>query len=303
MSYLEYEPKDNIIHRMNPLTKLLFMGVVFIGAALLKDIFSLIILVTFCLVWWYLGEIPFSKLKPLVMAIMALVLVFIVVQGFVYFRNQTPMFWIDIPQIGFSAGFYLEGFIYGIVMGLKIIAIVSSVPVLTLTTPTAKLVVALSKIRIPYSLIFVLATAMRFTPLILATYSEIIDAQKIRGHDIDKMNLLTKLRKAFIPVVTPMFISLLRRADELQISIEARAFGAVKNRTYVEEIRFRVSDIIAIIILLLLGFGTLYGLIMWGTMIPQTNPIPPWLPLPDWLPLREWVEWFVYPLPDWAKPP
>ncbi|MGQ4913502.1 MAG: energy-coupling factor transporter transmembrane component T family protein [Candidatus Asgardarchaeia archaeon] len=297
MSYLEYELKDNIIHRMNPLTKLLYLLVIFIGSALLRDIFSLTVLVIFSLVWWYLGEIPFSKLKSLVAAIAALVTVFIVVQGFVYFTNKTPLFWITIPQLGIHTAFYLEGFVYGIVIGLKIIAIVASVPVLTLTTPTSKLIVALAKIRLPYSLIFVLATAMRFTPLIIATYSEIIDAQKIRGHDIDKMGIIEKMRKAFIPIVTPMFISLLKRADELQISIESRAFGAVKNRTYVEEIKIRASDIIAMAILITLLGLIIFGVIMWGTLIWQSNP------LPAWFPFRDLFDWFVFKLPDWAMPP
>jgi len=192
---------------------------------------------------------------------------------------------------------------FGIAMSLKVIAIITCVPILTMTTPTSKLIVALSKLRVPYSLIFVLAIAMRFTPLIMMTYNEIIEAQKIRGHDIDKMNLISHLRKAYIPIVTPLFISVLRHADELQISIESRAFGAVKERTYIEEIKIGAADVFAILVMLFLAAEMIFGVVVWGTMIPQSNPIPTWIQFPDWFPLRDWIQLFVYKLPDWAKPP
>jgi len=192
---------------------------------------------------------------------------------------------------------------FGIAMSLKVIAIITCVPILTMTTPTSKLIVALSKLRVPYSLIFVLAIAMRFTPLIMMTYNEIIEAQKIRGHDIDKMNLISRLRKAYIPIVTPLFISVLRHADELQISIESRAFGAVKERTYIEEIKIGAADVFAILVMLFLAAEMIFGVVVWGTMIPQSNPIPTWIQFPDWFPLRDWIQLFVYKLPDWAKPP
>jgi len=295
LGFMEYEAKDNIIHRMDPRTKLFFMLFILVGSIILRDLFSLALLVLFGLCWWVLARIPISKLKTLVMAIMGLAVLFTVAQGFFYFRGKTPIFYF----LGYP--FYFEGLIFGIAMSLKIIAIITSVPIMTMTTPTQKLIVALSKMRIPYSLIFILTTAMRFTPLIMATYSEIIEAQKIRGHDIDKMNLITRLRKAYIPIVTPLFISLLRSADELQISIESRAFGAVKKRSYVEEVKIRAVDALAIGVMAFLMFAMIYGVILWGTAIPQANPIPPWLPVPDWL--REIAQWFVFPLPDWAKPP
>ena len=290
LGFMEYELKDTIIHRMNPITKLMYMAFILLGSILLRDIFSLAILVLFSLCWWFLAEISFKKLKGLITAVFGLMLLFTIAQGFLYFRGKTPIFYL------FGHPFTWEGFIFGIAMSLKVIAIVMSVPILTMTTPTSKLVVALAKLKVPFTLIFILATAVRFTPLIMMTYNDIIEAQKIRGHDIDKMNLITRLRKAYIPIVTPLFTSLLRHSDELQISIESRAFGAVKKRTYIEEIKFGTADYLAILIMILWLIEIIYGVIMWGTMIPQTNPIP------TWLPLRDWFQIFVYQLPEWAKP-
>lgn len=290
LGFMEYELKDTIIHRMNPITKLMYMAFILLGSILLRDIFSLALLVLFSLCWWFLARISFKKLKGLITAVFGLMLLFTIAQGFLYFRGKTPIFYL------FGHPFTWEGFIFGIAMSLKVIAIVMSVPILTMTTPTSKLVVALAKLKVPFTLIFILATAVRFTPLIMMTYNDIIEAQKIRGHDIDKMNLITRLRKAYIPIVTPLFTSLLRHSDELQISIESRAFGAVKKRTYIEEIKFGTADYLAILIMILWLIEIIYGVIMWGTMIPQTNPIP------TWLPLRDWFQIFVYQLPEWAKP-
>ena len=195
LGFMEYELKDTVVHNMNPITKLMLLAVILLGSILLRDIFSLSILVIFGLIWWAFARISPKKLKVLITAILGLVVLFTVAQGFFYFRGKTPLFYF------FGYPFTLEGFVFGIAMSLKVVAIIICVPILTMTTPTSKLIVALSKLRVPYSLIFVLATAMRFTPLIMMTYNEIIEAQKIRGHDIDKMNLISRLRKAYIPIV------------------------------------------------------------------------------------------------------
>ncbi|MEM2810738.1 MAG: energy-coupling factor transporter transmembrane component T, partial [Candidatus Korarchaeum sp.] len=68
------------------------------------------------------------------------------------------------------------------------------------------------------------------------------DAQKLRAFDIDRMNIMVRAFKAYVPILTPLILNLLRRGMELQISIESRGYGATKNPTQLEELSMRVSD-------------------------------------------------------------
>lgn len=107
--------------------------------------------------------------------------IFIVVQGFLYWKGKTPLFVLfHYYAYGKDIGvFTYEGLLFEIAMSLRILCIVCSIPILTMTTPLSTFIVALAKLRVPYVLNFALSTAMRFTPLISKTYEEIVDAQKL----------------------------------------------------------------------------------------------------------------------------
>jgi energy-coupling factor transport system permease protein len=112
------------------------------------------------------------------------------------------------------------------------------------------------------------------------TFYDIQDSQILRAHDIDKMGYFEKIRKAWIPIVTPLFMSLLRRSDELEIAIESRAFGAPVKRTYVEELKFKGIDYIMFAFMISFFIFTLIGVIKWGGIIPSSW-LPPWAQPPE----------------------
>jgi len=176
------------------------------------------------------------------------------------------------PHYLFSYGdlhFSLEGMTFGIMMTLKVLSIVTIIPIIMWTSPLSKFMAALSKIKVPYMFVFILSTAFRFMPLIDTTFSEIVDSQKLRGHDIDSMDIFTKIMKGYVPIAVPLSLSLLRGSEDLQVAIETRAYGAPVVRTFVEEITLKKRDYIAIIVTLALVAGIMWYSIITGT----TNPM------------------------------
>jgi energy-coupling factor transport system permease protein len=130
---------------------------------------------------------------------------------------------------------------------------------------------ALAKVHVPYKFIFTFGMAVRLTPLIDQVYHEIIEAQKLRAHDIDSMGLVKKIRKGYLPIFVPLILGLLRRSSDLDIAIESRAFGTPVRRTYLEEMRFGAADICfiaftSIVALAILVYSTLYGSLTFGVL-------------------------------------
>ncbi|MBS7648827.1 MAG: energy-coupling factor transporter transmembrane component T [Candidatus Bathyarchaeia archaeon] len=283
---IEYVAGKTIVHKMHPLTKLAFASFILATSFFLRDIASLSILIGIVLFFWFLSKIPdiLRRFKLIFVTVTATVVLWIVAQGFFAAYGKTPLFTLfelHTPLWPKPLGtFYLEGLIFGLAMGMKAIAIVASAPILTLTTPIPHLIVALSKLKIPYKFNFTLATAVRFSPLIVSTFYDIQDSQVIRAHDIDKMGYFEKIKKAWIPVVTPLFMSLLRRSDELEIAIESRAFGAPVRRTYVEEIKFKSIDYVMFAFMISFFIFTLIGMLNWGGIIPSSW-LPPWAQPPE----------------------
>jgi hypothetical protein len=150
------------------------------------------------------------------------------------------------------------GLMYGLLISLRVISVVMVVPIFTMTSPMSRISASLSKIRVPQKIIFMLITAMRFVPLVQESMDNIIEAQKIRGFDIDKANIFQKLRRAYIPIITPLLLLMFRRAMDLEVAINARGFGAQKNRTYIEDVSFKARDYLGMLII----FGS-FGLAMY----------------------------------------
>jgi energy-coupling factor transport system permease protein len=285
---IEYVDGNSPIHRLNPITKV-FFSLYIIGATLsIRDIFSLILVLLGIMGLWAIAGIPglLSRFKFLFVIMAATGSIWIVAQAFLWnfggpgiklFRFDLPMWPTPIGAV------YLSGLTYGLAMVIRIIAIFSCVPLLTLTTSIPKIVVALQKLRVPYKFNFALSTAVRFSPLIFTTFYDIKDAQVLRAHDVDKMGYVDKIRKAFVPIVTPLFMSLLRRSDDLEIAIESRAFGAPVKRTFVEEFRFTYLDYIFFAGMILFTVLIVVGQIYWkGYIVPS-----------------DWMAW----VPIWARPP
>lgn len=122
---------------------------------------------------------------------------------------------------------------------------------IVLTSGLERLLSPLQKIKIPvHEFSMMLTIALRFIPTILEETDKIMNAQKARGADFEKGNLL-KRAKALVPIIIPLFISAFRRADELAVAMECRCYnGDTKNRTHYIRYKFKASDFIAFFILI-----------------------------------------------------
>jgi energy-coupling factor transporter transmembrane protein EcfT len=142
--------------------------------------------------------------------------------------------------------FMLEGAIYGLSLGLRLAAIALAFPILVMATHPSDLATALAEIRIgswriPYNLIFVFTSALRYIPTISREFDHTIDAQHSRGVEFEGYNIVNQVRAA-MPLFVPVLTSSLVRAQDLTIALETRAFGATGERTFGHEVRWRPVD-------------------------------------------------------------
>jgi energy-coupling factor transporter transmembrane protein EcfT len=116
--------------------------------------------------------------------------------------------------------------------------------------------------KVPYQFTMIFVTGIRFVPLVFQTWTGVIQAQKLRGRDIDKMPFWKKAG-VYTSVLTPLLLYLLKLSQTLQLALECRAFGSPVARSYVEEAKLRVGDYVAIVTVILIT-GILVGLKAMG---------------------------------------
>ena len=259
----KYVEKDTIIHKLHPMTKALLL----LAALMLALIFTydysvvpLLIVLAFELIIWRIAGIEFWRVAIVIKVLLGIFLFFIIVQGFLYRGGVTPLFAIGHFKLWEKdiGEFTLEGLLYGLFISAKILVVVIAAIIFVMTTSITKMSALAHSLRLPYSFSFTLLAGLRFAPLIFKSFSDIKDAQKLRAFDIDRMNIIVRAFKAYVPILTPLILNLLRRGMELQISIESRGYGATKNPTQLEELHLRPRDYVTFIIIIVIFASSIY---------------------------------------------
>jgi energy-coupling factor transport system permease protein len=117
---------------------------------------------------------------------------------------------------------------------------------------------AFRQLRFPKVATFMIVSALSFTTLIFEMWEHITGAQKLRAFDMDRMNPVVKLRRAYVPIVTPLILLLFRKANDFQIALETRGFGTPGNPTITEDRFFTPLDFILLVIILIVFFSAQY---------------------------------------------
>jgi len=82
--------------------------------------------------------------------------------------------------------------------------------------------------------------SLRFLPLLILEAERIKNAQLSRGVSLEG-NLLQRI-KNIVPMILPLFISAIRRAEDLAIAMEARHYLGGEGRTSFRKLRFCRGD-------------------------------------------------------------
>jgi len=244
--------KDTVIHRIDPRAKILILiSIVFVAVSLdnQKTMFLLFLTV---LSGFVLAKMPAIKIKTLVILLALLIWGTIYSQALFYSQlPRTVIFTIirpEFPILGWLTGgglfVYEEGFHHGAVQGLRSASILSLGLLMCWTTDSRDMLNGLVGLRVPYSVAFMVITAVRFLPIIITEVATVITVQRLRGFNPKKFG--SGIIKTLLNILTPTLANCVRRTGTLAVSIQSRAFRANPDRTSLKKLEF--SDIDKIVV-------------------------------------------------------
>lgn len=152
----------------------------------------------------------------------------------------------------------LEGVNVGLILVIRIILMLFTTTILTMTTTSIELTNALAylfsplqKLRLPVAeSALMINLALRFVPTIMEEKDRIVDAQKARGVNFEATGISQKA-KNLVPVIVPLILSSFKRADDLALAMEARCFKIERKRTSYRMMRMTRRDYITLLIMML----------------------------------------------------
>ncbi len=166
-------------------------------------------------------------------------------------------------SLGFAAFIFVINVFFGIglrgsiVYSLRFVAIVGSTSIFFLTTSPDELEQIMKWIKVPRDIVFAFTTAVRFIPVIMLDALQIMDAQKSRGLELEKGNVIVRIRN-LVPVMVPLVVNSVIRSGELAEAMESRAYGATSKPTSLYVLSLRWRDRLTIFGSLILFIVTLY---------------------------------------------
>lgn len=95
-----------------------------------------------------------------------------------------------------------------------------------------------------------MSIALRFIPILLEETDKIMKAQQARCADFESGNLIRRM-KSLIPILVPLFISAIRRANDLAMAMEARCYHGGAGRTKMKPLVYRRRDYIGYVVILI----------------------------------------------------
>lgn len=247
----QYVKGDSILHRLDPRTKIFGMLAIMVALFFVNNWIGLVYAAVVVFAVLFASRVPLKF----------------------YIRGVKPLRWILLftaaIQIFLTPGEIIwqwgilhitaEGVRLAIFMCVRLVLLVMTTSVLTLTTTPIVLTDAVENLLSPFKrigvpaheLAMMMTIALRFIPLLADEAEKIMAAQKARGAAFDEGGLMDRAR-ALLPILVPLFLSAINRASELAMAMEARCYHGGEGRTRLHELHYENRDRVAGILVALI---------------------------------------------------
>ncbi len=247
VTFGQYYPVSSPVHKLDPRTKILFLILYITSIFTAKNFYGLGVCLLVFLTVVLMSKIPVKKLLLSVKGV-AILLVFTACLNLFFYRDGEALFswkFIKITKEGIFYTLFLSSRLLLLVLGSSLLTLTTT-PV-SLTDGLESLLYPLKLIRFPvHELALIMSIALRFIPILSDETARIMNAQKARGADFETGGLVKRI-KAIIPVLIPLLISAIRRAEELGDAMDARCYSGSKVRTKYKKLTFKVGDYFALV--------------------------------------------------------
>ncbi|MBE6683084.1 MAG: energy-coupling factor transporter transmembrane protein EcfT [Ruminococcaceae bacterium] len=249
ITFGQYYPGNSLLHRTDPRIKLLilveYLVFVLIASTELAMAATLLFTAFIIAVSGVRFGILIKSVKPLIF-----VLIFTAVMNlfFTVGEGEPLVAWkfIKIYENGIRNAVLMLLRLLSLVLGTSVIISFTTSP-LELTDAIESLLSPLKRIKVPvHEFAMMMSIALRFIPTLIEETNKIVSAQKARCADFESGNILKRI-KALIPILIPLFVSAVRRAEELADAMECRCYHGGEGRTKLNVRKTSAGDIVFLV--------------------------------------------------------
>lgn len=197
----------------------------------------------------------------------------LIVTGFFYIdqikvllniNDLTPIF--ILPSSWFWIGgltMNYEGILYGLNIIFKTLNMVLIIPLGIFTTDVNDMVIGMVKMKIPYKIVFIFSSTLRFFPLLVEEIQSILEAQKLRGLALNKVSFKKKAI-IYLNLAVSLILNSMAKTNQIEIVLQSKSFSGSSNRTYLHESSFNNFDYLTISFLITFLMSVIFVYFWYG---------------------------------------
>lgn len=248
----QYLPVDSLVHRLDARAKIVLYVVMVLALTFAPRPLGLAVGLGWALAWLLLARIPLGyALRGLLPPLPFL----LVLAAFQFF----------IPRVGDESSMLLQWGSFGLTLArliaagmllLRFACLILALSLSSFTISNSELIQGLGQLLSPFGRlglpvgdwVMAVQVMLRFLPLLAQVAERIAKAQASRGAvwGTRKGGLIRRARQV-VPLIIPLFILALRRAENMALAMEARAYQQRRGTVAVREIHFGWAEIAAVL--------------------------------------------------------
>jgi energy-coupling factor transport system permease protein len=245
----KFQEGDSLLHKLDPRTRLICAGILIVAIFAVHDVLAIVIFLALTVAFYPLAHIPVMVFLLNMKNYSWLYLITFLIHLLFGLGEKI----IHLPILGgLVSG---EGMLAGVLFTIRIASLISLFSLLLMLTTAQDITDSLERLLRPLSRFglpigewaLTLALALRFIPVLLEEGEKVRRAQISRGSDLEGIgfNWIKRLHR-LLPLIIPMFAGAQKRADDLALALEARAYRGGKSRTRMTEMRLLGRDFAAL---------------------------------------------------------
>ncbi|HEX2986533.1 MAG TPA: energy-coupling factor transporter transmembrane component T [Caproiciproducens sp.] len=228
-----YQDKNTPIHKLDPLSKILYILVANFVPVLLGNQIATAVFILVSILILIIGKV-LKRTAPMLGFSGLILITVVIIQGIFRQGNTTPVF-----ALG-SVVFYREGLLFALGITLNVINILMSFAILVLTTKPSDMVETFVRLGLSPKIGYVMSSVFQIIPQMTETMATITDAQRSRGMETEG-RLLTRI-KAFFPLISPVVMNSLITTRERAVALEVRGFDSRQKKTFLTDLKKSRAD-------------------------------------------------------------
>jgi energy-coupling factor transport system permease protein len=258
-SFLFYLPENSPFLSINAISKLLIVFTVSLLALSILDFKINLIIFLIAIFLLFIARVPLKNLKLWLYGF-AFMLIFLTIMYTLLSKIPGEHVYIIFPWGTFITE---NTFPRALSVAFRIWSMIFVALIFLSTTSDTDIILALRELKFPYTFCFLISLSLRAISMFSEDWKSILDAYWSRGIDINKGNIIKRLRN-YVSITIPLIIITLNKIKEVDYAAESRGFKiGIKNRTTLETIKWSIWDYAIVLTSILIIFISILMILIY----------------------------------------